>query len=698
MNDSPRTPNDGNPLPEPATAEPIEPVASTEVPAPPTAASPWSRDAGPGGFAPPSLPNSDAPTLPPVAAPAPAPVWSRDGEAAAAQAATPSAAPFDPVPRTEAERPRRSKVVVGAAVVGVLAVGAAGVFAVSRMTGGPEGGAATPAELGTTLLTAIENEDVLGMVDTLLPGERDAFREPMIEFVSELTRLEVLAPEADLSKIAGVDFEVTDEAVTERSTNVADIVNVDFAGSITATVDGAVVPVGALITDNLDQADIDELRAAKETQTDDLDFWLTAVEEDGRWYFSLLHSAAEAARTESGSDEPIPVEGLAALGGETPEAAVDQMFADIEALDLRGLIQGLHPGEAQALQRYAPMFLDDVEMLRDEALTEVDFSWSITRKEYRIEGEGDARTVFIDALAIEGQVDDSTFTYEVDGECVRVTFDEVMEPIEQCYSTEAANEALDEFLVEVPELQELVAAAREAFADVAPIGLELRQVDGQWYVSPIATMSEAMLKVMRALDRQEIDRMIELGRELDEEELFDQALGGVLGDELFGTSDDFAFEESTTQEFTTDDFATEESFGEGTFVVAEDDCWSQPDAASATACFDTQIASGAIDPSSVPVVLRYPECGYVEAGWDGTVYEMDDATFAATVESARQCFLDKVATGEITLYELPTEIAFFECFEGRNWYTTYDDPAYDERYNACIEAGYAAQLETTLEG
>ena len=59
------------------------------------------------------------------------------------------------------------------------------------------------------MLAAIENEDVLGILDLLMPGEREVFKQPAIDFVSELSRLEVLSPAADLAKIEGVDFAIT---------------------------------------------------------------------------------------------------------------------------------------------------------------------------------------------------------------------------------------------------------------------------------------------------------------------------------------------------------------------------------------------------------------------------------------------------------------------------------------------------------
>jgi hypothetical protein len=91
----------------------------------------------------------------------------------------------------------------------------------------------------------------------------------------------------------------------------------------------------------------------------------------------------------------------------------------------------------------------------------------------------------------------------------------------------------------------------------------------------------------------------------------------------------------------------------------------------------------------VPVELRFPECGYGEIRWSGALYSLPDAEFIAAVEAARPCFLALVESGQIQDYELPSEIANLECFEGRNWYNVFDDPEYDARYYACVEAAFA---------
>lgn len=662
-------------LPEPSLPAPSQ----STPPASDATDSPWQR----GGDE-----TLIVPTLPPVT-PAAVPASSSADPFAAGPAAAAfgqadvaaGAPPVDPVPPAKRSR---SKVLVGAAVVGVLAVGAAGVFAVQNIGGdSSSGGAATPEELGTALMTAIENEDVLGMIDVLSPGERDVFRQPMIDLVSELTRLEVLTPEADLGKIEGFDIVLENEVVTPESTNVADIVNIRMSADSTVTVDGAAVPVGSLVTDNMDAAEVEDMRTDTETIEEPFDGELTAVQIDERWYFSLFFTAAESLRADASSGDAlqIPIEGIGAVGAESPEAAMNQLLDSVQALDLRLMMQSMNPGEAAALQRYAPLFLEEAE----SALDEIPLTWQITTREFRVEGDGDRRTVFVDALGIEGDIDGEAFSVSVDGDCF--TAEAGGESIEQCAGETIADEQFEEILQEIPDVKAFVDALSETFTDVEPIGLELRQFDGQWYVSPISTFSEAVLKVLRALDRAEIDRLIELG-EAAANEGFGAALGG------FGGDDDFVIEESMGDisfDDPTGDMSFDDSFESFETIppAPSDECYSETDAAAASACFQQYIDSGELDAFMVPIELRFPDCGYF-ARWNGDLYSMDDATFVATVEAVRPCFLALVESGQIEEYELPTELLYPECFEGRNWYSTFDDPEYDDRYYACIDAAASA--------
>src|SRR4029079_11655410 len=135
--------------------------------------------------------------------------------------------------------------------------------------------------------------------------------------------------------------------------NVDDISNVSINASSTVTVNGDEVPIGDLIPELTgDDPDIGD-------STDDADFdvQFTSVKRDGRWYVSLFYTAAEGSR----GDADIPEKGIEPEGADTPDGALDNMFTAIGDLDLEAIIAGLNPNEAEALQRYAPIFLDDAQ-------------------------------------------------------------------------------------------------------------------------------------------------------------------------------------------------------------------------------------------------------------------------------------------------------------------------------------------------
>jgi hypothetical protein len=648
----------------------------------------------------------------------------------ATEATPPAAGTFGPPAVTAAGPPtepprKRSKLVVLGAVAAVAALGLAGLFAVQRFSGEAAGGAATADELGLDLLAAIENEDVLGVIDTMLPGERDALGDPFVEMVGELERLEVLSADTDLSKLLGLDVELTDEVVSVLGTNVPDIVNVSLAAGASVTVDGATLPIGSFIEEQLPDDQLTELRGTRVTETDDLALELTAVQDGDRWYFSVFHTLAELARADTGG-EPIPAEGVAPAGGDSPEAAVDRLLDHLEQLDVRGIIATLDPSEAAALQRYAPLFLDDAEA----ALAEVPLDWRVDVRDFRVEGDGGDRTVFVDAIGISGEADGAPFSVSFSEGCIRAEFDG--ETVEQCGTT--ADEQLESLLEDAPAVAAFVETVEEAFADIEPIGFELRERDGAWFVSPFATVTEAILAALRALDREELDRLVEDGTAAAGE-FFDAIFGGfgfdesfVGGDDLFGELEDGGFGDESAGEGSIDDGLTDDGltddgavvdgsddgFGDDPVVdtsvdtsvdtgvdtsvdtsvdtgtqpelTAWDECYAERAAADAAACFDGYVESGEIDRLSVPATLLYPECGLAELTWEGGLYSATDAEFAAAVDAAAPCFEALVASGEIEDWMVPFEVLYADCFEGRNWYTEFDDDEYNARVDACMDA------------
>ncbi|MEO6652349.1 MAG: hypothetical protein ABIP17_06810 [Ilumatobacteraceae bacterium] len=662
------------------------------APGPP--ADPWSM---PATTATPSLPDA-VPTL----GPPPAPVAPPPGSTPIASMQEPDDEAADTVVvRSEpASGSRRSTWLVVGAAAAVIAVVAAGIFAITNLTGSADGGASTPDELGLALLDAIQNEDVLGVIDVLSPGERDVFRDPIVDLVSELKRLDVLSPDADLARILGVDVEFSNVSITSVSTNVDDITNIDMRADAAISLDGAQVPIGSLITDNVPADDLTEMRGTKTTQSDEFDVRLTAIEEGGRWYFSVFHTIAEMARAETAPGSLIPVDGIGAAGAATPEAAVDGVLDRLEALDLAGLVQSLNPGEAAALQRYAPLFVDEGQV----ALGDLPLDWEITAREFRVEGDGATRTVMIDVIAIEGTIDGTSFSVSFDDGCIRAEAEG--ETFEQCQDEQYA--ALDDLMVDAPDARRLIDTITAAFSDMEPVGLELREFDGQWFISPTSTLTEGFLAVLRALDRTELDAIIEQAPAAFDE-FGDAFFGGLnlLPGAMIGLDDEFALDEFALDESgasASDDWdgsagtfndaisddpddpgAGAGGYEERPLDAAWSDCYAEFEPADATDCFSSVSAAGGPELSAMPFQLRFPECGYADS-WYTDFYQWPDADFIAAAEAARPCFLDLVTQGAIDEWELPPEIANLECFEGRNWYLVFDDAEYDARYDDCLDA------------
>ena len=555
------------------------------------------------------------------------------------------------VPVVDSLPPRRSRGKLIGAVAGVGALLAAGTFAVVSIAGNDsDGGASSPEAVGTQFFEALGNEDVLGVIDLLLPGERETFRQPVIDLFDNLRRIEVIDPSASLGKVGGVDLQFSDLQVTTESTGAADIVKVVVDGSVTASVDGDQVPIGSLLIDEAFGGERPDM--TMDPQTDEVGgVTFATVERDGRWYLSLFYTVAESAR----GDSDVPDRGVQADGADTPDGAIDQLLSALEAQDLEAVIAVLDPTEAEALQRYAPLFLSDAQ----QALRDADITWSITDRSYTVEGSGSRRHVDIDSLTFQASAGndggslsltyaDGCASFEIDGETTST-----------CEGDGGQFGALfgDAGIADEEATQNLADAVERAFEGYSPQGIAVHEVDGQWYVSPIRSGFDLYNGILATLDKQEVVDIIDAGQSFfDSLDLF----GSDLIDDGGGLID-----------------------GSGLPTDAIDTCYSMMDATEALSCIQTGLADGSIDPALVPATLRFPECGVAEVYWND-VYSMTDEEFTATVSAASPCFLDLIASGALDSYEVPYELIAPQCMEGRNWYTT-DESDYNDRVFQCAE-------------
>jgi hypothetical protein len=430
--------------------------------------------------------------------------------------------------------------------------------------GSDKGGASSPDDAAAAMFSALENEDLVAMAELMHPGERRTLAEPTFEIVDELIRLELIDPSIDLSAISGIDiaFEGLQYRVAPIE-GAADLYEVLIdAGTISITANGAALPVGATIREQFG-SELDEINESETDPMEGADPGPVMVEYDGQWYFSLWYSVAEAARRDSGG-QPVPAlaDMPVTLGADSPEAAVDGMIAAMTDLDLTAAIGMIDPEEGAALYRYAPLFLDDANQAVDDVLADLDASdvtWSVDNIRYDTSVDGDTARVRVVAfdvnvqaadvsvlvkyspnelsfqaviegamytgslkiadnvISLDANLDGDTIAAEVvfsdtaiegwaevDGERLEgsLTFDPNGECSTLMYTGDGESEqgCLEEFL---PVGQSEMLAGM--LSDVSDLSLPSPTIvsteyDGQWYVSPLLTMSNVILTYLRSTD------------------------------------------------------------------------------------------------------------------------------------------------------------------------------------------------------
>lgn len=485
------------------------------------------------------------------------------GATDATSSAAPSAAyapadaihdPMAPAP-TPAKGSSRNKLLGGVAA-GALVI-AAGAFAATQLAGA-DGGADSPEAAVESLFQAIGEEDLVGMAESVLPGERRTFIDPALEGLGHLQRWGVLDDEFDSSDVSGFDLEV--EQLDLRVEPVADdIVNVYASGTMSAEVSGEEIPLGDLVEDEIPEGEsMSDLDAPRESADFD-DVMMTAVREDGRWYVSGTFTIAEYARMETGADVP---DGIPAIGADSPEEAVDGMIEAIESLQLEEMLGRLNPDEAQALQRYAPLFLGDAQAEIDRAVAESGLEFSIDDVGYDVVRRDGIAVVQFHSFSVSGSApEEGEFEMTVgEGGCATITIDGETEEV--CEEADAGS--ID--LTDTP-----MGDLEAMFADMDELGLVVAERDGQWYVSPVRTYSEMFLAVARVIDREDIDRFVQVIEDGSLEAWLEDELGEMF-EEAFGVSGEGSLFEELESELEGEVVTVPEDDDDELLALLMDDC------------------------------------------------------------------------------------------------------------------------------
>ena len=420
-----------------------------------------------------------------------------------------------------------------AAGLAVVVLGAGSMVAMRQFQSADTAGsgAASPDAAVAQFFDSLSNEDFLGAAELMEPTERRTMLNPGIEMMGELQRLGIMADDMDLGSVPGIDMQFENMTYVPQSLGGGgNVVRVQVNGTFTGTGDASMLPYGSLITDNLPAETLAELTAegeeAMETSVESIeDLGLVTVQRDGEWYVSLWYSIAEGIRLDSGV-EGLPAfgQGPTPTGGETPEDTIWALATAAENLDLSAMIGALDPQEAAALYDYANLFLPEAQREIDDELggdSIVEFS----RIDMRSETDGDDGQVWVDGFAVDYKNDDGHITIDTGADCMVMNHGDGY--------CEISKSDMDEMGLGVASMLPTSSAVR------------VHRVDGQWYLSPMASMMQPMLEQVRELERDQLQGWIDNPETLFEE---DGALAGLgfLPLAILGTRTTASFEEVTS--------------------------------------------------------------------------------------------------------------------------------------------------------
>ncbi len=424
-----------------------------------------------------------------------------------------------------------------AAVVGVVLL--AGGLAFAALQVGDDD--RTPEEAVEELFTALSDEDILGVLATLDPGERDSLSGPLQELFAELQRLEVLSGSFDARKVTGVDLSF--EGLQFRTEPVRDdLVRVHLvAGTASYSVNTDNLPIGAFVTDTLERLGVDHRGIQESDRTElgggDDEFLAVRRGPDG-WRVSIGYTAAEMARIDRGDAPPDPAQALVPVGADDPELAVRGLAQAIADVDLPGVLSRLSPAEMRALHDYWPLFADEAELPPEAQRFDVE----LLGLQLRSESDGDdLARVYVEGfdvavtaegtrlqltyadgcLSFDGDLEDLDIPFDFAPGGERVCQDDFGTAFEDSFGAGAADLG-----IEVPELEPI---------RTPDLYLVVHRVDGKWFVAPVHTGLQAVVEGLRAIDRSHLDAIVDFGAAFfmpfAQETTFEEQFGTIEGGE-----------------------------------------------------------------------------------------------------------------------------------------------------------------------
>lgn len=528
--------------------------------------------------------------------------------------------------------PRRRPWLRAIAVLAVLAAVTAAVVAVVGILGSDDvGGAATPEDAIGEFVNRADAGDLLGVLDLLLPSERDSFRAPLSTIFAEVERAGGVASNTDIRSLD--ELAVGLQVSPDRAEMLADdVAALSVSGSIaSALVVAGRNPIGA------------ERRF--------VEFPVVSVERDGRWYVSVWFSLAENLRRGSARDLTWGPAGTStAVGAPTAIDAASAFLGAIERLSASELLAVLDPEEAAVLHRTAPWFMEGAQVAIDQWVNEAGVSLRLSDPKFRAIRRGTAAIVTIEGL--QGAVRTNDLDVTVRDGCA-IFSSPGRADVRECLSNaEGAREAFSTEVVRLGVPQSVLRVVllyddlRLILDGVEENGIAVREVGGRWFVRPSATVLGLLARAASNSDSSDVSRVAD-----DIESLVRVLTGRSATQDPVDPSNPTApgGDEREVDEY-------------GRY----NECFATGDYNDVVACINIGLGQGRFPRSIVSGTFLAPECGWKSLRFEPTLARLPGYQYVRRATAASTCMQGLVARGLLTSSQIPFELLRPQCLRGKN--------------------------------